>query len=66
MKCTREQMRVLLLQGAGDSIDRLLDWHESTSAPTLREIEDELVVLRGELSQHMAEIVLEGQEVRRP
>ena len=66
MKYTREQMRVLLLHGAEDSIDRLMDWHERTSAPTLSQIEDELVVLRGELSQHMAEIVLEGQEVRRP
>ena len=66
MKRSRDQMRAELLAEAEEVIDKLLDWHEGTAAPTLDEIEDVVLKLRKQLGERMAGMVLEDQEAVRP
>jgi len=62
MKKTREQMKAELMKEAEIAIDALLDQHERWEEPTLMEIEDAILDLRKQLSERMAEVVVEGQE----
>ena len=48
------------------AIDALLDAHERWEEPTLMEIEDVILDLRKQLSERMAEVVLQGQENVQP
>ena len=62
----REQMRATLFKEAEAVIDKLLDWNEAVGKPTLTQIEEEVLVLRKEMGQGMAEVVLQNQEATRP
>jgi hypothetical protein len=66
MKQTREQIKKRLLEKAEQRIDQLLDWNEATIAPDLTAIEDEILQVRKQLSQEMAEALLTGQEASQP
>ncbi len=66
MKRTRERMKAELMMEAEIAIDALLDQHECWEEPTLMEIEDVILDLRKQLSERMAEVVLQGQENVQP
>lgn len=66
MKCTRDQMKEELLAEAEAAIDKLLDWCDDTPALNLTQIEDEILKLRKQLGQRMAEVVLRDQEATQP
>ena len=64
MKRTREEKKAELMGEAEGVIDELLDWDEGATAPTLTEIEEVILKLRGQMGQRMAKEVLEGQEAK--
>lgn len=65
MKRTREELKAELMAQMEEEIDRLLDWHERTEAPTLAEIEDAVLELRKRMGQRVAgEVVMEQAAVR--
>jgi hypothetical protein len=66
MRRSREELRAGLRAEAEEVIEELLDWHEGSGAPTLDEIEEEILRLRKRLGEHMAETVIEDQEAVRP
>ena len=66
MKDKREEMKAALMAEAEEAIDELLNWHETTEAPTLTQIEDIVLKLRKRMSERMAESVIEDQEAVRP
>ena len=66
MKRKREEMKAGLMAEAEKVIDELLDWHGSTEAPTLTQIEDVVLELRKRMGERMAESVVEDQEAVRP
>jgi hypothetical protein len=66
VKGKREQQRAELMAAAKLAIDKALDWDERAGAPTLTEIEDVILKLRKEFGQRMAEVLLEGQEAKKP
>lgn len=66
MESTRDQMKEEMLAEAKAAIDKLLDWCDDTSAPNLPQIEDEILKLRKQLGQCMAEVVLREQEATQP
>jgi hypothetical protein len=66
MKRSREELRAELRGEAEAMIDELLDWHESSGAPTLDEIEEVILKLRKRLGERMAETVIGEQEAVRP
>jgi len=66
MKHSREQLKAELMERAEEVIDKLLDWHTSTEAPTLTEIEDLVLRLRKELGEGLTQAVVREQEAVRP
>jgi hypothetical protein len=46
MKLSRAQKKAEMKKAAEEIIEALLDWEEENKAPNLREIEDELLMLR--------------------
>lgn len=66
MKRTRAQRKAALLQEVESLVDELLDWREETAAPTLGQIEDEILLLRKRIGQQAAEILLADEESTRP
>lgn len=66
MRRSREQLKATMLKEAEALIERLLDWAEAAAAPTLTEIEDEVLTLRGQMGKKMAEEVVESQEASQP
>ena len=62
MKKTREQKRAELRAEADRLIEEMLKWDEKTEAPTLSQIEDEVLQLREQFGRRLAEVVIEGQE----
>ena len=66
MKQTRERMKATLMMEAEVIIDALLDQQERWEQPTLMEIEEVILDLRKQLSERMAEVVLQGEENVQP
>lgn len=66
MRLSRAQKKAKLEQAAAELIEALLDWDEENRAPTLSEIEDEVLLLRQRFGQEMATTVLAGQEQGAP
>ena len=66
MKRSREELRAEMLVEAEAVIDELLNWHESSGAPTLDEIEDVILKLRKRLGERLAGTVIGDQEAVRP
>lgn len=66
MKQSRAQKKAELLAEAEALIESLLDWDEQTSKPNLRQIEDEVLVLRRQFGQRLAKAVIEDQEAKQP
>jgi uncharacterized protein with PIN domain len=66
MRHTREQKRAQLLQAAEALIEEFLDWEEQANKPNLTQIEDEVLRLRGQLGQQMAEVAVADQDAVQP
>ena len=66
MKRTSEQLKAELMAEAEAAIDELLGWHEDAAAPTLTQIEEVVLKLRGRLGERLTEVVVEDQEAVRP
>jgi DNA repair exonuclease SbcCD ATPase subunit len=64
MKQTRAQKKAKLQAAAEELIERLLDWDEQNARPNLTAIEDEVLKLRQQFGQEMAEVLVAGQESR--
>jgi hypothetical protein len=66
MNLSRSQMKAKLEKTAQELIETLLDWDETNKTPSLREIEDEVLVLRQKFGQVLAATVVEKQEAQQP
>ncbi len=66
MKLTRAQKEAKLRKAADELVEAMLTWDEQNGAPTLTEIEDEILALRQRLGQEMLAIVLAGQAEQQP
>jgi DNA repair exonuclease SbcCD ATPase subunit len=66
MKLTRAQKKAKLQAAAESLIEQLLDWDEKTACPNLTAIEDEVLKLRQQFGQELAEVLVEGQEAHQP
>jgi DNA repair exonuclease SbcCD ATPase subunit len=66
MKRNREDLKAELMAQMEEEIDKLLDWHERTEAPTLAEIEDAVLELRKRMGQRITGEVMMEQEAVRP
>jgi len=66
MKQTRAQKKAKLQAAAEKLIEQLLDWDERNAGPNLTAIEDEVLKLRQQFGQAMADMMVEGQESRQP
>jgi len=61
-KLSREKKKARLMAKAEKLIDELLEWDDKTKRPNLTQIEDIVLELRKQMSEAMAETILEGQE----
>lgn len=66
MRLSQEQKREALEKASREVIERLLEWEEANQAPTLTEIEDEVLALRKQWGEELVQVVLAGQEKRQP
>lgn len=66
MKQTRAQKKAKLEAAAERLIEQLLDWDEENARPNLTAIEDEVLQLRQQFGEEMADVMVEGQEARQP
>ena len=66
MKGTRAEMKAQLLGQAERKIGELLDWAESSSRPTLNDIEGAVLKIRKDLEPVLAQGVIEAQESTQP
>jgi hypothetical protein len=66
VKGKREQQQAELMAAAKLAIDEALDWDGRAEAPTLTEIEEVILRLRKEFGQRKAEVLLGGQEAKKP
>ena len=64
MKPTRAQKNAKLQAAAAKLIAQLLDWDARNARPNLTAIEDEVLKLRQQFGQEMADVMVEGQETR--
>src|SRR3990172_11780277 len=63
---TRAEMKAELLAQAEVLIDELLDWNDRTPLPTLTQMEDVILKLRKQLSEHMALTLIANQAATQP
>jgi hypothetical protein len=61
MKKSREEIEREMRAKAEEVIARTLEWYDKTEAPTLSEVEAEVVKMRRVLSEEMARILIQGQ-----
>jgi hypothetical protein len=66
MKLTCAQKRAKLEAAAEAVIERMLDWDEKNARPNLTAIEDEVLQVREQFGQAVADVMVEGQESRQP
>ncbi|NLS79394.1 MAG: hypothetical protein GXY76_19255 [Chloroflexi bacterium] len=66
MKRSRAQKKAELLAEAEALIESLLDWDEQTNQPNLRQIEAEVLDLRRQFGQRLAQAVIADQEAQQP
>lgn len=66
MKLTRAQKKVKLQAAAEALIEKLLDWEEKTVRPNLTAIEDEVLKVRQQFGQAMADVLVAGAEAHQP
>lgn len=66
MRRSRAQLKAELRADAHMLMDELLDWMESTPAPTLTQIEDVVLELRKRLGERITQVVLKSQEPAQP
>lgn len=66
MRRSQEQKREKLEKAASELIERLMEWEDTNQAPTLTEIEEEVLKLRKRFGEELVEAVLGEQESRRP
>ncbi len=65
-KLSRDEKRAALQQRANELIEQMLDWTESTSRPTLTQIEEIALDLRQQFGQALSESAIESQESADP
>ena len=63
---SRAERKAVLMQGAEKRIEEFLEWAETTERPNLEQIETEVLRLREQVGQEMAQAVLAGEETQRP
>lgn len=66
MERERREKQAAMMTVAKELIDELLDWDEQAEAPSLTQIEEVILKLRKQFGQELAQVVLEGQEARKP
>jgi|SRR5579859_1308875 len=66
MPRTRAEKKVELPAEAEPLIDALLDWTEQTEAPNLTQIEDEVLKLRQQFAEKLAEAAVDQQAAVAP
>ncbi len=66
MKQTRAQKKAKMQAAAERLIEQLLDWDETNARPNLTAIEDEVLKLRQQFGEEMADVLIAGQEARQP
>ena len=66
MKQDRIERKAALMREAERLIEELLEWEGQNEEPNLREIEEEILVIREELGREMLKSVLRGQASVRP
>ena len=66
MKKSREEVERELRAKAEEAIARTLEWYDKNEAPTLSEIEGEVLKMRRILSEEMTRILIQGQATVRP
>lgn len=66
MPRTRAEMKAELEAEASRLIEALLDWTDKTEAPNLTQIEDEVLKLRQQFAEKLAEAAVEGQATTEP
>ena len=66
MPRSRAEVKAELQAEAARLIDRLLDWTEQTDAPDLTAIEDEVLKLRQQFAEKLAEAAVDRQATAEP
>ncbi len=66
MPRTRAERKAELQAEAERLIEALLDWTDQTAAPNLTQIEDEVLKLRQQFAEKLAEAAVEGQATTDP
>jgi hypothetical protein len=66
MPRTRAEIKAALQAEAERLIDALLDWTDKTEAPNLTQIEDEVLKLRQQFAEKLAEAAVDGQATADP
>ena len=66
MKRNREEMKAEFIAKAEMLFDELMEWDETTTEPTLTQIEDVVLKMRKRLGEEAAQIILEEQANKQP
>lgn len=65
-KLTRAERKAALMQRAEALIEQMLDWSESTTKPTLTQIEDIALAMRQQFGQALSENEIAAQDTAAP